>query len=92
VTADSLRQIAANSTNKRFVGPISDDELGARLFDAGESIGACRTAAQQQGWRKASQRHYRGQEAYLAAMYQASTDGESVDWNVVYKVIDGGRW
>ena len=59
MTPESLRQIAANATNKSFVGPIPDEELGARMFERGLPMSACTTSAQMQGYRKEADRSRR---------------------------------
>jgi hypothetical protein len=59
VTVETLRQIAANSTQKNYISPIPEGELGARLYEAGCRMSDCRTPAQQQGYRMAANQAYR---------------------------------
>ena len=51
-----LRQLAENDAQKNFVSHLSGEEIGARLFETGHKFDACRTAAQQQGYRKEAER------------------------------------
>ena len=59
MTAETLRQLAANSQHKNYISPIPEGEIGARLFDAGCRMSDCRTSAQQQGYRQAANQAFR---------------------------------
>jgi hypothetical protein len=66
-----LRQLAENDAKKNFVSHIPGEEIGARLFETGHSFNACRTAAQQQGYRKEAERS----RTLLRRMWEAEDEG-----------------
>lgn len=83
----SIPQI--NPTVSAPTQPTPEDDFakGQRMYWQGFSDSRCANRAQVEGWFAACEEDAAGCEAYLKAMYQASQDGEAVDWDGVSEVV-----